>query len=57
MAKFTVYADEVIWYEIEVEADSKHEALEKVFNMNITQEHIVGGDNFTIERIEEKENA
>lgn len=57
MPKFMVNASEVVFYAIEVEAESKDEAVEKVYFMNPTEYEIVGGDHFQIEEIVEVENA
>ena len=56
MPKFMVYASEEVFYVKEVEADNKQHAIE-VFNETMDVKDIAESQNFTIEQVEEIENA
>jgi hypothetical protein len=57
MPKFTVRATYLAEVEVEVEAEDKDDAYEKVDALDLDQWEIVGWDNFYIDEIEEIENA
>jgi len=56
MPKFIVEASEEVFYWKEVEADNREHAIE-IFGKNISSDDIVDGQGFTIEQVEEIENA
>jgi hypothetical protein len=56
MPKFMIHASEEVFYMKEVKADDYAHAIE-VFGQTITNNDIVDGQGFTIEQVEEIENA
>ena len=55
MPKFMVYASEVVYYALEVEAKDKDEARDKAYSMDFGNP--TDGDNFQIDEIVEEEYA
>lgn len=53
MKKYIVTASETVIYEIEVEANSSHEAREKVLNGEVEIPEPIDGNGFQIEDVKE----
>jgi|APGre2960657373_1045057.scaffolds.fasta_scaffold24230_6 hypothetical protein len=56
MPKYMVYASEEVFYAKEVNADSREHAIE-IFNQTVEPSDIHDGQNFTVEEVEEMEDA
>lgn len=53
MPRFIIQASEQVFYEEEIEAETRDEAIEKFYDMGISGLVPCDSDNFTIDHVEE----
>ena len=53
MKKYLIQASEVVYYEIEVEAENEAEAIDKVYLGNVKIPEPIDGSDFTIGRCDD----
>jgi hypothetical protein len=56
MTIFTVYAKELVFYKIRVEAENKESAYQRVFDYGADNREITDSDDFEITHIEKAKN-
>ncbi len=56
MTIFTVYAKELVFYKIRVEAENKESAYQRVFDYGAENREITDSDDFEITHIEKAKN-
>jgi len=54
MPRFTIKASEQVYYQEEVEAETRDEAIEKFYDMMTSALEPCDNDNFTIDHVEEE---